>query len=223
MRAMFVAVHVVLITLMALPNPRHVTEAELRDPALQEVFADWRAVLAAVGVTLSKEETDALAMSFANQYMDARAVVLEPLRPYFKYTGASQAWQMFGYLNRTPARLSVEVLSNDGTWSTLFLARDPDHDWRRALFDSERMRGMVNHYSWREKRGSFELLADWVACEAFADVPDAKLVRVSMKQVQLPEPEALRETGTIPTKRTYWSQVRYQTDCVFSDDTEGGP
>lgn len=205
---------------MALPSPQRVSERDLADPALQEVFSDWRGVLGALGVSLTPEETNVLVMRFANQYMDLRAVILKPLRPYFKYTGANQGWQMFGYLNRTPARLSVEVLSKDNEWSTLFLARDSEHDWRRAFFDSERMRGMVNHYSWQEKRGGFRMLADWVACEAFLDAPDAALVRISMKQVQLPMPEVFRETGRIPTRRTYWSEFRDAEDCVWVDDVE---
>ncbi|HCH64348.1 MAG TPA: hypothetical protein DFR83_16200 [Deltaproteobacteria bacterium] len=220
LRALFVAAHVALITLMALPNPRRINERDLADPALQEVFSDWREVLEAAGVSLTPEETNTLVMSFANQYMDARAVVLDPVRPYFQYTGANQAWQMFGYLNRTPARLSVEVLSQGGEWSTLFLARDPEHDWRRALFDSERMRGMVNHYSWRERRGGFRMLADWVSCEVFLEEPNAKLVRMSMKQVQLPTPDVLRETGRISTRRTYWPEFRYADDCIWIDDSE---
>ena len=213
LRALFVGVHLVLITVMALPNPSRVSEKDLKDPALQEVFADWRGVLAGIGVQLSVDETNALAMSFANQYMDARGVVLKPFRPYFRYTGTTQSWQMFGYLNRSPARLSIEVFRPGESWTPLFLARDPVHDWRKALFDSERVRGMMNRYSWKEKKRSYNTFVDWLACEVARDLPDATSVRISMKQVQIPRPAAFREVGTIPTKRTYWMERRLLQPC----------
>ena len=213
MRALLVGLHLVLITVMALPNPSRVNEKDLKDPALQEVCSDWRGVLAGVGVRLSVDETNALAMSFANQYMDVRAVVLKPFRPYFRHTGTTQSWQMFGYLNRSPARLSIEVFTPGESWTTIYLARSAEHDWRKALFDSERMHGMMNRYSWKERKRSYTTFVEWLACEVAADFPDATSARVSMKQVQIPRPDEFRETGTIPTKRTYWVERRLLKPC----------
>ncbi len=212
-RALLVGVHLVLITVMALPNPSRVSEKDLKDPALQEVFADWRGVLDGVGVQLSVDETNDLAIRFANQYMDARAVVLKPFRPYFRYTGASQSWQMFGYLNRSPARLSIEVFTPGESWTTLYLARDPTYDWRRTLFDSERMRGMMSRYSWKEKKRSYTTFVNWLACAVAREHPDATSIRVSMKQVQIPRPDVFRQTGTMPTKQTYWLERRLLKPC----------
>ncbi len=220
LRALFVAAHLFAITVMALPNPGRVSEKDLANPALQEVFSDWRSVAAGLGIELSPEDTNTLALTFANRFMGIRDVVLTPFRPYFKYTGTHQTWQMFGYLNRSPARFSIYVFEPGQGWQPIYLARDPDLAWRKRFFDSERMRGMMNRYSWKENHRGYNTFVDWLACEAAADFPTASSIRVAMEQVRLPEPETFRELGKIPTKQIYWVERRNLASCRAASEAK---
>jgi len=218
---MLVTAHLVAITLLALPAPGRVTQKTLRDPALQEVFADWRGVLSSLGVDLSQEESEQLAMSSANAFMDSRNTLLRPLQPYFKYTGTQQSWQMFGYLNRTPAKLKLELYTPSDGWRDLYIARSSEVAWRKQQLDGERYRGMINAYSWKRSRRGFNRFVDWIACEAASDFPEATSFKASMVQLRLPEPAKLRELGKLPETGTFWSEVRHLDACVSSD--EGDP
>lgn len=217
-RAILVTAHLLAITLLALPAPGRVTEKQLRDPALKEVFADWRGVLASFGVALSQEESEQLAMTAANAFMDTRAELLRPMQPYFKWTGTRQSWQMFGYLNRTPARLRIELQTPGEGWRDLYVARSSEADWRRGQFDGERWRGMINAHSWKRNRHGFRRLADWISCRAAEDFPEATAIRMSMVQVRLPEAHKLRELGAVPEIGSYWTELRQLDECV---DVEG--
>ena len=217
-RAVLVTIHLLAITIMSLPSPGRVSERQLRDPALQEVFADWREVLAGLGVALSKEEAEQLAMAGANSFMESRDAVLKPLRPYYKYAGTVQSWQMFGYLNRTPARFKLELRTAEGGWRDLYIARNDTADWRRGQLDSERFRGMINSYSWKQNRSGYRRFLDWISCRAAEDFPDAISVRGSMVRLRLPEPEELREMDALPEIDSFWRQVRNLRDCVVPEE-----
>lgn len=216
-RAVLLSVHLLAIALMSLPSPGRVSERQLRDPALKEVFADWRGVLAGLGLELSQEEAEQMAMKGANAFMDARAATLKPLWPYFKYTGTAQSWQMFGYLNRTPARFKLELQTREG-WQDLYIARSSEADWRRRQLDSERFRGMINAYSWKEGRRGYRRFVDWISCRAAEDFPDALAVRASMVQVRLPQAHKLRELDALPEIDSFWKDIRPLSDCVWVEE-----
>ncbi len=216
-RAVLVTAHFVAIGLLALPAPGRVTQKTLRDKALKEVFADWRGVLSSIGVDLSKEEAEQLAMTGANAFMDGRDTLLRPMQPYFKYMGTRQSWQMFGYLNRTPAKLKLELYTPGTGWQDLYIARSSEVAWRKQQLDGERYRGMINAYSWKRSRRGFNRFVDWIACEASGDFPEATTFKASMVQLQLPEPATLRELGKLPETGTFWSEVRRLDECVSVD------
>ena len=81
------------------------------------------------------------------------------------------------------------------------------------------MRGMVAHFSWKEKQGAFKGLSDWLACEVMDELPDTKMVRVSMQQLRLPPPEVFREQGWFDAHKSYWHETRAWAFCAR--DTEG--
>ena len=218
-RALLVTAHLLAITLPALPSPGRVSQRQLRDPALKEVFADWRGVMAKGGIELTQEEAEQLAMTTANAYMEARDKVIQPMRPYYRYAGTTQSWQMFGYLNRTPARLKVELLVPGDGWQELYVARSSTADWRRRQLDGERWRGMINSYSWKERRSGYRRFVDWLSCRAAEDFPEAKTLRVSMVQLRLPEAAKLQELGKVPEIKTFWTELRELDECVLVEET----
>lgn len=213
LRGVLVAAHLLAVGLLALPSPGRVTEHTLRDPALQEVLADWWGVAASVGLSMSKAETEAVALTSANAFMDVRKAVLDPFQPYFRYSGARQSWRMFGYLNRTPARFRLEAYTPGVGWSTLYEARTRAHTWNGRQLDAERFRAMINAYSWKRSRKGYDRFVDWLACTAAPDVPDATKIRASMLRLRLPPPDTLRELGAVPVTGTFWETERQLAPC----------
>ena len=213
-RAILVAAHVVAVTLLALPSPGRVTEKTFRDPALQEVLADWRSVARGIGWELSKEESEAMGLAGSNAIMDLRHQVLRPFQPYFRYAGTRQSWRMFGYLNRFPARFRFEVYTPGVGWTTTYEARSPTATWRGGQLDAERFRAMINAYSWKRSRKGYDRFVDWLSCKAAADFPQATKSRASMLRMRLPSPEALRELGSVPVTGTFWETGRMLDACA---------
>ena len=104
-RAVFITIHLVAITLMALPNPSAgLQRSAWRDPTVQQEFAIWRARLGQVGLEMEAQEFEAQLWEFASQFRDVRQALLAPFDPYYRH-GTWQSWRMFVAPHRYPARL----------------------------------------------------------------------------------------------------------------------
>lgn len=198
LRAALVALHLLAITLPALPIPRGVSRADLDGPGLSLLHEATGRPEDALGDALHARLQSLLAV---------RRAALAPLQPYYRLCGTGQSWSMFGVLNHTPARLEIDIDRGDG-WEPLYHAHDPDHAWRRRLWTQERMRGFINDFSWRRHKPRLAQLADWLAQEIPEDVPGALRVRVQMRQRPLPDPAALRASGRLSHGRAYWVTER---------------
>ena len=207
LRAIFVAFHLIAITAVAFPAPVGMRRADLESPDVHAAIEAWRGLAGALGVAVDPDRFQEWLWEAGSGLLDARSAVLQPLQPYYRYSGTRQSWSMFGTLNHTPARLEIHIDHGEG-WEPLFIARTRDHDWRAKQLDQERLRGLVNPFSWKRSRAKLRKVADWVAHQASADFPQARRIRLRMMTRPLPDPAALRAAGELSHTRAYWPEIR---------------
>lgn len=206
-RAALVLFHVVAVLLLAFPAPAGVMQREAwKDPSVQSEFRIWTARANALGISWTKDELEDLVWRFAIAFMDVRATVLTPFRPYADYLGVRQDWRMFSAPHRFPTRLHIEI-EEGGEWRTLFVERSDEHTWRRAFFEHHRIRRVVFLHGWRQFRRRYEAFAQYIAREVAAEFPEATQVRLSHFKFRSPTPEEAAQglwdiDGKLVDKRT---------------------
>ncbi len=200
LRVAFVLFHIVVITLMAIPAPGGgMQRSSWKDPTVQAEFATWTELLNSLGAELTKKELEDGLWELSLAYMARRSDVLDPLRPYYRYTGSQQSWRMFVAPHRWPAKLRIDLKTHDA-WETIYLARDPDLDWRARQLDHDRMRSAIFRFAWKSYRGSYNSFTRWVADRAAKDFPHATHVRVLFLKQQTPSAKQVREGFEYPVK-----------------------
>ena len=207
LRGLLVLLHLIAVTAVAFPAPAGMTRADIDNPDVQAAIAAWRGVAGAVGVAVEQEPLSEWLWTQGKAMLAIRRTALAPMQPYYRWCGTRQSWSMFGYLNHTPARLEVHIDWGEG-WQPLHIARTREHDWRARQLEQERLRGLVNRFSWKHSRRRFRELADWLAARAHEDYPDALRLRVQMRRRPLPDPATLRAAGTLAHTTAYWPELR---------------
>ena len=219
LRALFILLHVAAIAALCIPAPVGGLNARTyNDRNIQQSFEDYAALAQAVGIDIDRKGLQDLAWARGQDLIDLRLAAIQPFERYYALTGTRQGWRMFGYVNRSPARIEVYLQqAAEGPWEPLYVARSDTHDWRRHQLDQERFRGLLNSASHGRSRGRYKRFVSWFARQAAADFPDAHALRVQMVKLPSPTPARLRELGEVPVGKTFW-----QTDVVLGADPEGG-
>jgi hypothetical protein len=200
LRAAFVLFHVFAVVLMAIPAPGGgMNKSAWQDPTVQNEFATWTEVLNNIGVDITQVELEDHLWVLAQGYMKQRNAVLDPLRPYYRYTGSQQSWRMFVAPHIWPSRLRIDI-QESGEWRTVYLARDPDLDWRERQFGHDRMRSAIFRFSWKQYRGSYNSFTRWVADRAAEDFPNASHVRCQLIKQQTASAERVLNDDLYPEK-----------------------
>lgn len=188
-RTVLVGLHVLAITLMALPAPGGaMSRSAWKKPTVQAEFAAWRGRLASWGVELSPEEFEDGLWDLSVQLMGGREVMLAPFDWYYLYCGTWQSWRMFVAPHTHPSRLYVDIYE-DGAWRPVYVGRSPEHDWMADVFDHDRMRSATFRYAWRKYAGTYTPFTKWIAKRGAVDFPDAEKLRVRYQKGPTPSPE----------------------------------
>jgi hypothetical protein len=191
-RAALIALHLVAITLVALPAPVGATNrATWKEPTVQAELAVWRGRFAALGLDLEPAAFEDALHAWAVDLLEVRTAVLTPFLPYYRYAGTSQSWRMFVAPHTHPARLEVAV-ERGGAWTTVFRERDPAAAWERRVFSQDRVRSLIFRLSWANYRTEYVAFADWVGRRAAQDFPDATKVRVRFMKRATPSAADVR-------------------------------
>jgi len=217
LRAVLITLHILAISLLAIPAPVGLSHAAMQEAGVQESLATARTVAGALGWEVDQAEATALAHDLGSRYLDARHRVLTPVRPYAQYLGVKQGWRMFSQINPAPRRLEIDLFEG-GIWRPIYVARDPELAWMADLMDHERMRGFTNAFSWGKQRPRFRRFSAWLASRAAADFPEATKLKTRMVTVHLVGPEALADHGSLPTGATSW-----ETRINLAPLREGSP
>jgi hypothetical protein len=188
----FVTLHVVAITLMAVPSPEGAMDrADWEIPSAQAEFIGWADRLTDWGFTVTPAELKDILWKTAQDYMGVRKWVLAPFAPYYDLCGTRQGWRMFVGPDTTPRRLYIEVRENR-RWRPVYVARDPDHNWLGFQLNHEHLRTAVHDMGLYKKGKELGQFAQWVAERAARDFPRADQLRLRLKEFEIPTPEEVR-------------------------------
>ena len=189
LRAALVLLHLVAIGLGAFPAPEGgMSRSAWEDPTVKGEFHRWGEALRGAGLAWSDAELMDRAWSFAGGFIEVRRVVLLPFQPYYRYFGAHQSWRMFVAPHRFPTRLHVD-LHEGGAWRTLYVERDPDHDWHGRWLDHDRFRSEIFRFGWKSYAKSYGQFAVWLARLAAKEFPEGDALRVRLWRAETPTPE----------------------------------
>ena len=219
-RALLIGAHLLAVGLAALPAPSGVKRSNFDDPLTEDALAPVLAIAQDLGYPgdYTAFADDLYVKSKAIQ--DLRGQALAPFGPYYKYAGTKQSWRMFGAVNANPARVEFYLDRGDGQWQPLYIARDPEHDWRAMQFDQERFRAFMNDYSWKRDNKSWVLFNTWVARQAAADFPGATRLKGQVRYRPIVRPEVLRTLDERPSGKVFWPQT---TDLKALRQAEDSP
>jgi len=194
LRAFLIALHLMAITLLALPAAGEgLSRWAWQDPTVQEELADWTARLNRWGYPVTQAEFEDDLWNVASAYESARGRPVALFGHYYGLCGTFQSWRMFAGPHRYPSRLLIDV-DEDGTWRPVYVQRDPEHAWLARQLDHYRMRPFLYRLSWYlyAEFDDFSQLSHWVARQAAHDFPQAGRVRVRFFKFHTPTPADAR-------------------------------
>ncbi|MFT7520895.1 MAG: hypothetical protein ACI9MC_003046 [Kiritimatiellia bacterium] len=200
---MLVVLHVVAITLVALPSPGGgLDRRDWDQPTVRGEFETWTHTLNKLGAETTTEELQDRVFIVAKGYAKAHRSVWKPFQPYYHYAGTYQAWRMFVAPHRFPSRLHIRVHER-GQWRSVYLARSSSLTWMSRELDHDRLRAALFRYGWGQKYPrSYGGFAAWIARRAARDFPAARQVEVRFDSYQTLTPAQVR-AGERPTTRKH--------------------
>lgn len=195
LRAVLVFLHLVAVVTLAIPSLRvGLDRGSWSDPTVQDELRAW-----ADRLGMTPKELEEHAWQFAQGWSRLHERIAWPFEPYRTYVGVRQPWVMFVAPHRHPSRLEIEVLER-GEWRRIYRERSSEHEWKRSIFDHDRMRSAIFRFSWDRYAPNYREFSEWAAKEAAVDFPDATLLRVRMYRFRSPAPEEVKQ-GRIPPGR----------------------
>jgi hypothetical protein len=204
--AALVLVHLLAITLHALPSPGSgLNRRDWAQPTVRGEFEAWQGRLAAVGVELTVDELQDVVYDIARGYHHWHQGLTEPFEPYYRTCGTWQSWRMFVAPHRYPSRLQIRI-RQDRRWLVVYEARSPTAAWRARQLDQDRMRSALFRYGWgRKYPRTWRGFVDWIARRAAEDFPRADKVQLRFASYRTRSPEEVR-AGQEP--RVAWHRSR---------------
>ncbi len=185
MRAALVALHCVAIALVAAPAPSASSRVvDVSDPRFAAEVHPWATL-----VGLSDREFARRAERVRASWVDLRGSVVAPFERYLDVAGARQPWSLFSAPNASPVCLVLDTRpapSPGGEAGWRFLSGLPPGEWRRGLFDSERMRSWLNTVARSGRWDEAGSICDYLGREALRE--DGQWAQVRCRFVSTPSP-----------------------------------
>lgn len=192
-RACLVAVHLVAITLSALPSPEGgLNRKNWADDTVQAEFSAW-----ADRFGMEPKAFEDALWEFANAYNRGYKRLLTPVKPYERLVGSEQSWKMFIAPHRFPTRLDIDGRAENGEWSVLYAESSPTAVWRKDLLRLERLRSAIFRWGWPDYGTAWGKGCAALAALAFADFPELAEVRCRFWKAKSPSP-AEATSGELP-------------------------
>jgi hypothetical protein len=181
LRAAVIGIVLLGHAIYALPLPEKVTPGELRRIAGGDL-AQWRTVLAALGVQWTQQELVEKVVSLTQVTGQVHRTLKTPFRPLFRLVGANQAWALFAGATTEPERLVVDVQHRgEREWTTLLRRMDPCCTWMEDQIRYRRLRGVWDSQN-SGMRPAYLGLTEWLATQAFTQFPRVERVRVRIER-----------------------------------------
>lgn len=201
-RAALVALHLVAVLLMGLPEPE-VGEDDVQDEAVQAWFTDATATLQRWGLPVTEDQVQRWGVTWGRAYLAVLHTVDVPANRYGRTFGVNQSWRMFAGVPRASALWRLEV-QEDGVWRDVGWSRFRTPRWRPSFVDQERVRALFNQFTYKRNRAAFKRVVRWLGPAVAEDFPGATAARISFVEVSFPPPATIRETGDIVWGDTFW-------------------
>jgi len=196
-RAVFVTLHLLVITLMALPTPEGgLDRASWQDPTVQDELTAWTHTLNRCGIDVTREALEDWLWTLAVRYVRVRHTVFNPVSPYNEACGTGQSWCMFVAPHRYPTLLHIDI-EEGGSWRPVYIERSDEHTYLSRELDSYRFRSVIFRFGWPGFEDDLERFARWVQRRATQDFPNAERVRVRLFKSRTRSPEEVRDNVAV--------------------------
>lgn len=216
-RAVLIAVHLVLITGLAIEVPL-VSPKDLKKPAIAAWITRTSEKLNDAGLSMSREEFQDQVVIWGGGLRTVLLAIRKPGNVYAKYAGVKQSWQMFAGVPTHSAYFFIEIDHGEG-FEPLYTARSHEAAWRKPFFDHGRIRTFINHFVRKKNGKGWKRLSRYVRTTVGEAFPDAKRVRMGMQAVTFPPPEVLKETRAVELDERFW----VNTQDLHPEPTEDKP
>lgn len=184
----------------AAPLARKADRKALKRPLAMDEIGRWQKILGSVGLEVSTDDLGELSYQWARIGLDIRKFFLDPVKPLFRITGTGQAWALFTYPDRFPARLVIDARPKDGLWVTVYAALDNEHTFAREKLVYRRTRGVYDSSS-EKIANSYDPFCSWIAAEVFAAYPHYDEVKVRFQRIHTREPHEAADTLEVEGER----------------------
>lgn len=178
-RAVFIAVFLVIHGIYIFPAPRELKRDELGDPPVVEELDRWYALIDGLGLPISRDRFEDEVVTWSARLSGAHRLLKVPFKPMMDLTGTGQGWALFAAPDTHPQRLVIEGRRHGGDWEMLYRRIDPEHALLDPVFRYRRVRGVYDGTSRRAGR-TYKYFTRFAARRVFEVRPDLSQVRVVM-------------------------------------------
>jgi len=204
-RTALIVLHVIAITLMAIPNPGGVlTEKNKTSMAVHQTLEPWTKLVQKLGLARNKKDAVDWLWASGKRFNGAHAMVTFAADPYVRSTGQFQQWRMFGSSPNQGGALEIHGVTAGGEYEPLFVSGGPQ--WKGAVLNHHRFRKTRSKWSQRRNQRLYDQFAAWLATQDHG----YPALRVRMQGMRIPSPKRLRNDGVIRTQ-VYW-EVELKAD-----------
>lgn len=183
--------HLLAVGIGALPAVQGLSKSGWQGASFQRGLEQWVIGLSRIGVVVAKEDLQSLLWGLAHGYQGTRRTLQKPFRPYYRWAGTKQTWNLFSAPDRAPSRLEIDV-EEAGVWRPVFVARSDELTWQRRTLDDVRMRKAAYWMGWPQGERAVRRLADGLAPLAAVDFPSAERLRIRVMRVKTRSAEEVR-------------------------------
>lgn len=169
---------VVLNTLATLPSLGTASAERLQRPFEQAELGRWQALLARLGLTLSRERLAELYLGIAERATRLRAAVQAPLSWWVELTQTQPSWMLFGSPDASSPAFRLQAWDSQGE-RVLYESLAPERRWQAELLGYRRVRAAYNP----TRSGhppTYPALCQRLSELVFAEQPDVERVRCAI-------------------------------------------
>jgi hypothetical protein len=182
--AVLLAGAVALLGSVPMPGPS--SRGTLTHPDTRQELADWVGLLANVGLRTDIDALGEQVFAVGQAARTARRWTVGWFDPVIRLTGTNQGWGLFAYPRTRPFRLEIVVRRGRGPFEPVYVALDPERDWRAGWLQFRRVRALVAPA--RRPPSTYEPVVTAVAERLFAEDPTIAEVRVHFVQLRVAPP-----------------------------------
>lgn len=192
LRAALILLHVVAVLALASPAVQGgLSRQTWRTKAVQAELRAWGDRVRAIGVDVEQREFEDFLWDLAKGWTAARGAALAPFKPYARYLGAGQAWQLFVAPQIFTSTATIDV-EEDGVWRTVFADNDARFRWNARKLEYDRVQSLFFWFGFQDRSKEWRLFAEWTAREVARDFPAATRVRLRMLRTKTPSIDDVR-------------------------------